>query len=94
MISADVAELGAGLRDYLDRVRAGEQVVVTDGGQEIARLIPAARSNPKGAAYADLVARGRIIPPERKPSGEDLPLVPAARGLLLPALLAERAEGR
>lgn len=94
MITDDVAELGPGLRGYLDRVRAGEQVVVTEGGQEIARLIPTARPSPKDAGYADLVARGLIIPPERESSGEDLPLVPAAGGLLLGALLAERAEGR
>lgn len=94
MITADVAELGAGLRGYLDRVRAGEQVVVTEGGQEIARLVPTARPGPDDTAYADLVARGLIMPPERQPSGEDPPLVPAAGGLLLQALLAERAEGR
>lgn len=94
MITADVAVLGAGLRDDLDRVRAGEQVVVTEGGREIARPVPSARPGAKDTAYADLVARGLIIPPERDPSGEDLPLVPAAGGLLLQALLAERAKGR
>ena len=94
MITAEVAELGAGLRGYLDRVRTGEQVVVTEGGQEIARLIPTPHPGAEDAPYADLAARGLIIPPERDPSDEDPSLVPAAGGLRLQALLAERAEGR
>jgi len=96
MLTADVAELGAGLRDYLRRVRDGEEVVVTEQGQEIARLVPAPRPGPTDAAYADLVARGLVIPPVREPSQDtsDLPLASAAGGLLLQALLAERAEGR
>jgi len=38
--SAGIAELKAKLSEYLLRVKAGEEVLVTDRGRPIARLVP------------------------------------------------------
>lgn len=40
MESAGVAELKARLSEYLARVKAGEEVLVTDRGRPVARLVP------------------------------------------------------
>lgn len=41
MKSAAVAELKANLSKYLGQVKAGEQVLVTDRGVPVAKLVPA-----------------------------------------------------
>ncbi len=98
MLTAEVAELQAALTHYLEQVQAGEDVVVTDRGKEIARLVPAQRSSPAaGGDYADLVARGLLIPATKKASADDLRDLPRFAdpdGLLLKALLEEREENR
>lgn len=58
-----VRALRQNLSRYLDRVKEGENLVVTERGRVVARLIPAG-----GAAdgYADLAARlGATVPTER-----------------------------
>ena len=57
-----VRELRQNLSKYLDRVEAGEDFVVTDRGQVVARLVPAGAS---ADVYADLAARfGASVPVE------------------------------
>jgi len=56
-----VRELRQNLSKYLDRVKAGEDLVVTERGQEVARLIPVANET-----YARLAREfGATIPTER-----------------------------
>lgn len=56
--SVGVRELRQNLSRYLDRVKGGESLVVTEHGREVARLIPSA---PDG--YAELAERfGATIP--------------------------------
>ena len=50
MISVGIKELKEKLSGYLDRVRHGEEVVVTDRGREIALLTPISRE--RGAVKA------------------------------------------
>ena len=58
--SVGVRELRQNLSRYLDLVKAGESLVVTEHGNEVARLVP---SSPSGDAYSDLVARyGATMP--------------------------------
>jgi len=58
-----VRELRQNLSRYLDRVRAGEDLVVTDRGEVVARLIP---SGGTADAYAGLAGRfGASVPVER-----------------------------
>lgn len=46
-----VRELRQNLSRYLDRVKAGEALIVTEHGHEVARLVPSGR-----AGYAELAA--------------------------------------
>lgn len=58
-----VRELRQNLSRYLDRVKAGEDLVVTERGTVVARLVPAGAS---ADAYAQLAARfGASVPAER-----------------------------
>ncbi len=61
--SVGVRELRQNLSKYLDRVKDGEALVVTERGRRVARLIPAgAASDP----YADLAERfGATVPVQR-----------------------------
>jgi len=58
--SVGVRELRQNLSRYLERVKAGEALVVTERGREVARLIPAGASADR---YAELGERfGATIP--------------------------------
>ncbi|PYN64673.1 MAG: type II toxin-antitoxin system prevent-host-death family antitoxin, partial [Candidatus Rokuibacteriota bacterium] len=43
MTSAAVAKLKASLSEYLARVKAGEEVIVTERGKPIAKIVPFGR---------------------------------------------------
>jgi prevent-host-death family protein len=58
--SVGVRELRQNLSKYLQRVKAGEDLLVTERGEVVARLVPAATG-----AYADLATRyGATVPVE------------------------------
>ena len=63
-----IAELKALLSETLARVKAGEEVQVTEHGRPIARLMPLSGVNP-AAATQELVRTGLVKPPE-KPADE------------------------
>jgi len=48
MRSAGIAELKARLSQYLARVKAGEEIVVTERGVPVARLVPVERGEGAG----------------------------------------------
>jgi prevent-host-death family protein len=57
-----VRELRQNLSKYLDRVKDGDDLVVTEHGRIVARLVPAGAS---ADAYADLATRlGTTVPIE------------------------------
>lgn len=58
--SVGVRELRQNLSRYLDRVKSGEALVVTERGREVARLLPA---GPSADRYAELAQRvGATVP--------------------------------
>lgn len=59
-----VRELRDNLSRYLEQVRAGEEVVVTDRGRAIARVLPIGGER----ALDRLIASG-VVTPARKPKG-------------------------
>jgi prevent-host-death family protein len=63
-----IAELKALLSETLARVKAGEEVQVTEHGRPIARLMPLSGANP-AVATQELVRTGLVKPPE-KPADE------------------------
>ncbi|MEK6700138.1 MAG: type II toxin-antitoxin system prevent-host-death family antitoxin [Nitrospirota bacterium] len=66
MISVGIKELKEKLSSYVDKVRHGEEVVVTDRGKEIAVVIPISRH--RGAVKA-LVESGKAKWTGGKPAG-------------------------
>jgi prevent-host-death family protein len=96
-MKAGVAELKAGLSRYLERVKAGHEVLVTDRGQPVAKLVPITADARRGTRRERLVREGLLVPGRgrvraslrRPPAGS------AARGrAVLEALIEERREGR
>jgi prevent-host-death family protein len=63
------------LSKYLDEVKAGKTVTVTDNGKPIARIVPIQEMSPLDR----LIAEGRAHPP-RDPSGGPLPPPVKANG--------------
>lgn len=57
-----VRELKAHLSSYLQRVAAGEELVVTDRGRPVARLVPL---GPGTDTLAELMASGLVSVPRR-----------------------------
>jgi prevent-host-death family protein len=59
MTEVGIRELRARLSRWIEQVRAGEELVVTDRGSPVARVVPIDRTN----AYERLVAAGLLDPP-------------------------------
>jgi prevent-host-death family protein len=57
-----IRDLKNGLSKYIERVRAGEVVIVTDRGRPVARLAAVDQATDR---LADLVAAGVVRPPTR-----------------------------
>ena len=96
MTRAPISDLKARLSQYLDMVRAGEDVIVTDRGKPIARITPIDDRLQIEGRLERLVRTGEVQPPVRE-DALDLgqltrPADPEGRARAL--LLEERAEGR
>lgn len=94
MPRASVSELKARLSAYLDMVRQGEDVLVTDRGRLIARLTPVRGGELEEGRRELLLRSGRLQAPSAPlPDGFwDLPGPNDPEGRSLAALLAEREE--
>ena len=96
MKRASISSLRAKLSQYLDAVREGEEVLVTDRGRAVARITPVRGTVEEDSRREWLVRTGRLRPP-RKPLparfwDRPRPADPEGRGLF--ALIEEREEGR
>ncbi|HUP02175.1 MAG TPA: type II toxin-antitoxin system prevent-host-death family antitoxin [Gemmatimonadota bacterium] len=96
MKRASISDLKARLSQYLDAVKAGEEVLVTDRGNPVARISPVEGSAKLEARVQELIRTGRLIPPREKGrldfSKFKIPEDPEGRGLAV--LIEERREGR
>ena len=96
MKRASVSELKASLSAYLVGVKNGEEILVTERGRPIARLVPAPGAEPASDRKNRLIRSGvlragsRRLPPDLcKPSPVRDP-----KGNFLRNLLEERRSGR
>lgn len=97
MRTASISEAKNKLSALLDRVRAGETILILDRGTPVAKLAPA-ENLPDDARLARLERAGII----RRGSGQPLPLERLATGDVPPegyaglveAVIEERREGR
>ncbi|MEN6370758.1 MAG: type II toxin-antitoxin system prevent-host-death family antitoxin [Armatimonadota bacterium] len=85
MRTAAIAKLKAGLSGYLESVKAGEQVVVTDRGRPVALIVPIDPNISEDERRAELVAKG-LVKPGRGPVPADI-----IEGAAVPGLTADRA---
>ena len=94
--TVSISELKAHLSRYLDRVKAGEEVLITDRGQPVARLARVEGSERQDAHYQRLVREGRIRPPLRSLPDDffERRLPEDPEGKALEFLIEERREGR
>ena len=60
MKTAAVSELKARLSKYLNRVKTGEEVLITDRGNPVARLIPISRAKTGRETMVSMEKRGLI----------------------------------
>lgn len=93
---AAVSKLKAYLSEYLNQVKAGNEVLITDRGKPVARLVPISRTKPAKESVTRMEKQGLIkLGSGRLP--KDFWTMPRAedpQGLVLKALLQEREEGR
>lgn len=96
MKKASVSELKASLSAYLVGVKRGEEVLVTERGRPIARVVPAIGAEGVADRMTRLVRSGVLRPPSAKFSPKLLEPSPVkdSEGKVLKALLEERREGR
>lgn len=95
MRTTPITELKATLSETLAKVKAGEEILVTEHGRPIARIVPLPAYNPE-EGMEELIRAGLVKPPEKEideefwrlPRGED------PEGLVLSALLEDRRFGR
>jgi prevent-host-death family protein len=70
MKTAAVSELKALLSQYLDRVKAGEEVRITDRGNPVARLLAISRATARRDTMENMEKRGLTkLGPGRLPKG-------------------------
>jgi prevent-host-death family protein len=88
-----VSEVKATLSEQLRRVRSGEEVIITDRGRAVARLVPVAP--PNDAGLAELEATG-LVRRGSRPLGREfwsLSRPDDADSALRMAVRAEREQG-
>lgn len=96
MRRASISVLKAKLSQFLDAVKSGQEVVVTERGKPIARLSPVRGSAREDERIERLVRTGQLRPPRasRPPDLGELVRPDDPSGRSLSALLEEREEGR
>lgn len=94
MKTTSISQLKARLSEFLDAVREGQEVLVTDRGRPIARLAPVREQQQEQSRRDLLVRAGRLRPPTgRLPKDLYSRALPAdSKGRALAALLEERRE--
>jgi prevent-host-death family protein len=92
-----VAQLKANLSRYLERVKGGQEVLVTDRGHPVAKVVPIAADGRPGPRRERLFRQGLLLPGRGKVRASLLQPPSArakARRSVLDALLEERRGGR
>ncbi len=97
MKTAAVSQLKASISEYLSKVKAGEEVLVTDRGKPIAKLVPIDRDEAELPSHLLTLEKAGLV---RIGSGRikagfwDMERPKDQKGLAIKALLEEREEGR
>jgi prevent-host-death family protein len=95
--TATISRLKASLSEYLSRVRAGEELLVTDRGRPVAKIVPLERGDLEMPPHLSALERagGVKIGSGRLPDGFlSGPRPGDPEGRALKALIEEREETR
>ena len=60
MKSVNIAKLKSHLSEYLNEVKGGEEILVRDRDQPVARIIPLARSQDEDEELMTLASKGKL----------------------------------
>jgi prevent-host-death family protein len=95
MKTTTVSKLKASLSEYLRSVKAGEEVLVTERGRPIAKLIPSASSKSLPDHLIEMEKQGLVkLGSGKLPKGFwNLPRPKDPKGLVVKAVIREREEG-
>jgi len=96
MTKVGVARLKAQLSRYLDIARRGQEVVVTERGRPIAKLVALGGADHAGSRVERLIRAGVVLPGTGRvrPSLRKPPRGPRIGDDVLTALLEEREQSR
>lgn len=96
MKTTAISELKASLSEYLRRVKAGNEVIVTERGKPVAKIVPIAGSESMPQHLREMEKEGLISLGTGKLPRDfwKLPRPKDPKGRVLKALLEEREEGR
>lgn len=78
MRSAAISKLKATLSEYIGFVKAGEEVLVTERGKAVARIVPVDAMSEQDAKRLELARRGILRPGKGRISPEVLRSLPVA----------------
>ncbi|HTM33303.1 MAG TPA: type II toxin-antitoxin system prevent-host-death family antitoxin [Vicinamibacterales bacterium] len=93
--TANVAQIKARLSEYLRQVKDGSEVVITERGIPVARLVPLAPDEKRATREERLIRLGALRPPAAPRRQLGAPTLKRGAGrAVLQALLAERDESR
>jgi prevent-host-death family protein len=98
MVVATITEAKNGLSALIDKVRAGESVLIMDRGIPVARLESAVSASPDAEGRVARLERAGAVRAARTPPVIELlstsPPSPRAASSAVAALIEERREGR
>lgn len=97
MKTAAVSKLKASISEYLSKVKAGEEVIVTDRGKPIAKIVPLKRGEIKISSHLMMLERAGLVKIGTGKLSSDFWKIHRPKdkkGLALNALLKEREKGR
>jgi len=95
MRTIGIAELKASLSETLARVKAGEEILITEHSRPVAKLVPLSAAAP--AAAADEMVRAGVLRAPERPLDDSFWTLPRPRdrgGETRAALAFERGEAR
>lgn len=94
MKTAAISKLKAKLSEYISSVKRGEEVLITERGKPVARLVPIEPELAEDERMRDLVKRGLMRPGRglRGRSLSHLPIVKLPESVILETLEEERRE--
>ncbi len=96
MKTTTVSQLKMSLSAYLRQVKTGEEVLITEHGRPIARLLPIANPMSLSEHLQDMEKKGLLKRGDQPLPADfwDLPRPADPRGAVRSAVLREREEGR